>query len=373
MDTFNIELTGIQQEMSLDILLNEFSYFNTIRSNNGEIIQEGIDISKVKNVISKFFKWLLDKIMDFFKKIKNIIIKFYNEKILVYLSKLSNVIRDRKNKTNIDESYEYIEETAKKPPASVFDPAVNYFNAYYNGANIDFGIFVPGLIANLGNIFQDPFEMYEGVTDKLLNDSAKVTNVLNKNSLEPEKEAARNYTNEIEEEREKLKSKTIEMLTGYSNTSGSLVSVIKDYFTKDIYSGSTTSVGKSLFTNKMISGSTRIQTSAISINSSNINSHFKEIYDTSTDVDTMVNTIEAAKNKMKRYLNKAEKQIKGIIDPRFYQPDGYILPALKSYILTCTSLSTQLVDAITEIGAYWTNNSIRIIENVIKEFQHQII
>ena len=373
-EILNIELNGIQQEMSLDILLNEFSRFNSIiKSNNGEIIQESIDISKIKNAISKFFKWLFNKIIDFFKKIKNIVIKFYNEKVLVYLTKLSNIIKDKKNKTNIDESYEYIEEAFKKPPINVFNPAVNYFNTYYNGPNIDFGIFVPGLIANLGNIFQDPFEMYEGVTDKLLNDSAKVTNVLNKNSLEPEKDAARNYTNEIEEEREGLKPRTIRMLTGYSNTSGSLVSVIKGYFTEDIYNGNTTSIGKFLFTNKMMSGSTSIQTRAIRINNSNIYANFNEIYNVSTNVDIMINTIENAKTTMKQYLDRSEKQIKNIIDPRFYQPDGYILPALQSYISTCVSLSTQLVDAVTEIGVYWTNNSIRIIENVIKEFQRQII
>ena len=189
MDNFNIELNGILEEYNLDIMLNEFSIFNNI-INKDNILNEGIDISKIKNIIGKFFKWLIDKITDFFKKIKNSIIKFYNEKILVYLSKLTKIIKDKKNKTSVDESYEYIEE-ASKPSKNDFDPAVNYFNKYYNGPNIDFGKFVPNLIANLKNTFQDPFEMYEGVTDKLINDSFKVNNSLNKNSMEPEKEAAR--------------------------------------------------------------------------------------------------------------------------------------------------------------------------------------
>ena len=165
------------------------------------------------------------------------------------------------------------------------------------------------------------------------------------------------------------------MLTNinYSNAKGSVVSVIKDYYTKDIYENTTGFVDKFEFTDKMFSGVTRIPVQAVTINNSNINDYFEEIYNTSTSVDDMVKVIENAKNKMKQYLTKSEKQIKEAVDSRFYRSDGYIWPALQSYISTCVSLSTQLVDAVVEIGIYWTNNSIKIIENVVRSFQKQII
>ena len=68
MDNFNIELNGILEEYNLDIMLNEFSIFNN-NINKDNILNEGIkDIVKtIKDKIVKFFKWLIDKITDFFK------------------------------------------------------------------------------------------------------------------------------------------------------------------------------------------------------------------------------------------------------------------------------------------------------------------
>ena len=78
----DIELTGIQQEMSLDILLNESNRFDILlnesnRFNNREIILEGNIINSIVNffkriidAIKKIFKFIKDKLNDFFKKIR---------------------------------------------------------------------------------------------------------------------------------------------------------------------------------------------------------------------------------------------------------------------------------------------------------------
>ena len=76
MDTFNIELIGIQQEWSLDVLLNESNKLNnTIRNIDESIIQEGIgDVLKtLKDKVVKFFRWLWRKIRDFFNGIADAI------------------------------------------------------------------------------------------------------------------------------------------------------------------------------------------------------------------------------------------------------------------------------------------------------------
>lgn len=85
MDTFNIELIGIQQEWSLDILLNESNRLNnTIKSIDESIIQEGIgDVLKtLKDKVVKFFRWLWRKIRDFFHNIRDAIKQKMNKEII---------------------------------------------------------------------------------------------------------------------------------------------------------------------------------------------------------------------------------------------------------------------------------------------------
>jgi hypothetical protein len=68
---FNLELAGIQQEMSLNILLDEFNSFNNaIRE---EVVLEGNIIESIK----KFFKKIIDAVKKFFKLIKDKLIEFF--------------------------------------------------------------------------------------------------------------------------------------------------------------------------------------------------------------------------------------------------------------------------------------------------------
>lgn len=93
MDTFNIELIGIQQEWSLDILLNESNRLNnTIRNIDESIIQEGIgDVLKtLKDKVVKFFKWLWRKIRDFFNGIVDAIREKFGKNALCHYDNYLN-------------------------------------------------------------------------------------------------------------------------------------------------------------------------------------------------------------------------------------------------------------------------------------------
>ena len=362
-EMLNIELTGIQQEWSLDILLNESNRLNnTIKGIDESIIQEGIGefAKKVKDAVIKFFKWIIEKIVEIFRTIRKNIIKFYNEKILTMFIKLKESIDKKKKEQSTNESFDVYREDFNfnktkfknncKVGLELLKDAAQFFVHDYEGDEIKFGEYFYGAEMYIYNIVTDIIDEYEESTKKLITDSSKVNNTQNKNSMEPEKEAIRNFVDDIVEEKEKLKYITVNKLSNgkVKNTGKSIYSFIQEYY-KDL-----NNVGP----NKR------------EITSENIYNEYYALYNSATSFDRLNEDMNRIEKDLKKFLETSKNEIIKKIDERFSQEDFPIISNLNTYISTCTSLACDMTKGIEEVGIYWTLETAKIINSVIREFQH---
>lgn len=318
----NIKNSIFDDEMKISMLMNESNMFmNNICKN--EILNESINFNSIKEAIIKFFKFIRDKIKTAIETILN---KLKSFKKNIKENRLKFLINKIKNKKKLNEQEQ---EQIKIKIPQIYDYAINFFRNSYKDKEINLGT-IPAFGVNFLGICTEYFGFIDKNVNKCINlDITKYDNDdINKFIID--------IKNEIEE-------KSLNIITSVDDKSPitSLRKDIVDYFlnTADKYQ----------------------------ITTKNINKYYKElikIIDRDDDIAEIKSIHSNINKKIDEYKNDLIQKINSSGDEKY----NYYFNNYTNLIEYITLSEINVTNSISEIFAYMTIESSKILENLVLKF-----
>lgn len=352
-----IELQGTYNEASMELLLSESNKFNNIimHSLGESVILENIGetASKIKDVIIKFFKGLIEAVR---KAIHTIITKvkdFLKEAKRIFIEKSSEFIKKIKEKKNkVNENAMILNESSDI--SAEFKTAVKYL---YNNNLGDFVIkkdftFDGERMRVMKNLPGSIKRLYQGsgLYTKLSNLEDLAFRV-NENLDKETKEAAKDkFIQDIKEAELEIKSNAIYYLLGGSNKykDETIREALNDYLFADV---------KFDLTIKDIQGQ----------GSGSIDSflNFLNMYIVPEEMSTVPNELES---KIRKMCEDTRQTIIKRVAKGYDTSDGPILKEYFGFVEKVVGLSLQAIETYNSIAVRTSKVAQSIYLNVMKKF-----
>ena len=344
----DIELTGIQQEWSLDILLNESNRLNnTIKGIDESIIQEGIgDVLKtLKDKVVQFVSWLWNKIKNFFGTLLNKAKELFSKNKLDDFDEFDDNFDDKYFVDFDDDFFEDdnidFEESAiitESSQNNVFENAVNFFNKYYKGKEIKFGSFT--YVNVIKQYYRGVANFYRVATEEAVVPK-KVTQA---REFIGDSESIENFIDQINKDKENIKSSALHYMTStYDKTSESTFSndVIR-FYTED-------ALGQKRF-------------SVNEVTSKNLSQYSKDLVDCAMNGSYWIEEIKKSYNSFKIGMDAIKKNCILITNSE----DSKLVNAFISYNSVATEMGLKLVSIGNTVTSYWRKEAMKIIKKSLK-------
>ena len=347
-----IELQGTYNEASMELLLSESNKFNNIimYSLGESVILENIGetVSKIKDVIIKFFKGLIEVVR---KAIHTIITKvkdFLKEAKRIFIEKSSEFIKKIKEKKNkVNENAMILNESSDI--SAEFKTAVKYL---YNNNLGDFVIkkdftFDEKRMRVIKNLPDNIKSLCGGAgLGTKLSNLGDLAFRVNENLDKETKEAAKDkFIQDIKETELKMKSDVIYYLLGGS-------SIYKDETIREALNDYLFADEKFDLTIKDIKGSDSFLV-------------FLDMYIVPEDMSTVPNELESA---IRNMCENTRQTIIKRVAKGYDTSDGPILKEYFGFVEKLVGLSLQTIETYNSIAARTSKVAQSIYLNVMKKF-----
>jgi predicted RNase H-like HicB family nuclease len=313
----NLKINSLTEDTQISIFENEFTNFKQIQE--GFILESSITdkIGKLKDILVKFFKGLVEKIKEFFKNLK--------DKIKALFSK----IKIKGNKILREDGISDLSLTR----------CAKYFKLDYKGEEVVFGEFPFG---NPLKYFEmnsrGTFDIYQ---EKIRESIARGSD-LNK-IKEGDKEVLNKYIEKLNKERELIKENSMHYMlsNGQKTSEGS--------FTMDLVNFYTGKDGRLALKE---------------VTTSNIEQYCDELDRVAFRGKKWFDWIDESYQDMMRSINKYKESAETALE----SSESAYVSAITNYISTCTNMSLSIINAGSQIHNHWRNVATTILQKVLTKY-----